>query len=164
MISAPPSTPNTLALMLPMIRNYISKLFEMTFRWKCNYSKLHYLTFRIVDLRSGEDLCFSSKSSNLLSKSPFSFVNLCASSDLTSSASQHSRPSISERLLIGVLLPHSMLFCTIRTLLATLLARGGNCTLRLQFGLRVCQSLFLNKEKPPVRPACLPKQTKLFLV
>ena len=47
----------------------------------------------------------------------------------TSSSSQHSRPSISFYYLIQCTV--ALQFRTIRTLLATLLASGGNCTLLL---------------------------------
>ena len=56
----------------------------------------------------------------------------------TSSSSQHSRASISFYYRIQCTV--ALWFCTIHTLLATLLASGGNCTLCLQFGLRICQS------------------------
>ena len=83
-----------------------------------NYSKLHYLKlhFKIVDLC----ICISPPTLP------------------TSSSSQHSRPSISFYYLIQCTV--ALQFSTILTLLATLLASGGNCTLRLQFGLRICQS------------------------
>ena len=85
-----------------------------------NYSKLHYskLNFKIVDLRTGEDLCFSSNSSNLLFKSAFSSFNLNLLPH-----SMHRRFAVSHYLYSPCHSPCQR-----------------NCTLRLQFGLRICQS------------------------